>query len=182
MQDFWIEFSQVGEYVAGNTISKRSWYDLWDFTVKDALNNEKTGRLFSKSWSFSGGGWPSKFSKNFILYPLAPDPNSPGKFYVKKWELAGIDPFGVNFRCNDFGNSTAVGTSYLDRRKSQQGNVDNGYPQHRIFVNPPDAVAFPSGSAPYYRSSMESYCNKTKTGGSATITYYVTEPGYGDIN
>ena len=43
-QDVWVEFEQVN--TAGTVASSKSWYDCWDFTVRNATG-EKPGRVYS---------------------------------------------------------------------------------------------------------------------------------------
>ena len=183
-QDFWIELNQVDE--TGGTLpamtgsgAKRSFFDIWDFTVKDQAGNTFLGRLFSKAWSFTGAGSPAKLSSTFNIYPLIPDVLHPGKYFVKRWFLGGLDPYGVIFRCNSYGADTTFGTDFRQRRKSR--TVDNSYAEYKIFVSNPDPNIYPSTTVPYFQYTSSSYCNYSGVGGNAVFTFNVSEPGIGTV-
>jgi hypothetical protein len=179
-QDFYIEFTQENENGGNGAPAltdklKKSWYDLWDFTVMGAGNQEKAGRLFSRQWSFTSGGDENVLSKEFSLYPLIRSQETSGKYFVKQVHLAGMAPFGFSFVCNEYG-STAEGsrTTIAQRRQSQTSNT--GFPAFRIFVSNPDPEVYPSANQPTVSATYTSFCNP-QTGGSMAITFRTSEKG-----
>ena len=77
---------------AGTVVSSKSWYDCWDFTVRNATG-EKPGRLYSAAWSFTGADFSFQFSTEFALFPLIPNPDfNNGSFFVKKVSYSRIRP------------------------------------------------------------------------------------------
>ncbi|WP_299822038.1 T9SS type A sorting domain-containing protein [uncultured Pontibacter sp.] len=165
--DFFFEFNQVGE--ANMTQDQRfSVYDFWDFTVLDANNVEKPGRLYSKLWAFSAGGANNVFSRNFDMYPLVPSENQSGKYFVKVLELAGLAPQNFfRFVTNSMG--TTAGSTFEERRKSQVTNSD--YPEYFNFVNNPDPAIWPTASAPTFSVNVNAFCSNSVTGrGGVTFT------------
>ncbi|GAB3814530.1 hypothetical protein GCM10028895_07720 [Pontibacter rugosus] len=168
IRDYFFEFNQVGESNMSDG-QRFSVYDFWDFTVVDANNVEKPGRLYSKLWSFSAGGTSNVFSKYFDMFPLIPSETQSGRFYVKKLELAGIAPQNFfRFVTNKFGSNTSVGTSFAERRKSQTSNTD--YPEYNNFVNNPDPELWPSAIAPTFSMNIGSYCSSSTTN-SGAVTF-----------
>ncbi|WP_210466677.1 T9SS type A sorting domain-containing protein [Rufibacter roseolus] len=165
--DYYVEFTQAGESTWTDDGRRFSVYDLWDFTVIDATGTERQGRMRSKLWSFSAGGTANVFSKDFNLFPLVPSEDQPGKFFVKKIELAGIAPQNFfRFVTNSFGSNTTAGATASERRKSQTSQTD--YPEYFNFVNDPDPAIWPSATAPTFSVSLASSCNTT-TGGGKTL-------------
>ncbi|MBF9141545.1 T9SS type A sorting domain-containing protein [Hymenobacter properus] len=204
-QDFFVEFTQVGEYTsqgtqgAFNDLKTRSnntafpgqrysVYDKWDFTVTGTDNLEKTGRLFSKFWAFSTGPsvnapggttFENRLSKNFTLYPLVESRATPGQYYVKAIELAGLRPYAFFFVTNEFGSTTATGRNTVAlRRRSQTSNL--AYAQYPSFVNDPDRTIWPSAAVPVASITPQPYCRSGNT--EVAFTTYSSETGRFDIN
>ena len=89
-QGVWVKFAQLN--ALGNPTVLKSWYDCWDFTVRDAIG-EKPGRLYSAAWSFTGADFSFQFSTEFALFSLIPNPNfNNGSFFVKKVSYSLIRP------------------------------------------------------------------------------------------
>lgn len=187
-QNFWVETYQVGE--TGNSVggygysatlpamspqARKTWFDIWDFTVKTPLGATRNGRLSSKSWSFTAGG--GVLSSTFNIFPLVPDPNKPGFFYVKRWNLSGLNPYGAIFRCN--GQGTTAGTTDMTRRQSQL--TDLGYPEFPIYINNPDPIEYPSGNALTFRANAITICDNQGNIGAAIINFFVSEVGSGYV-
>ncbi len=156
VQDFYLEFTQVGEATLGEN-AKKSWYDLWDLTVIGTDGLEKTGRLFSKHWSFNAGGPKNLLSKTFAFFPLIPNQVDGSTFYVKKITLAGMRPYGFRFVTNQFGSTSKFGSTFQERRKSQLEQSD--YPEYINFVNDPDPEMWPSAADPQFSFSAEAVCD-----------------------
>lgn len=173
-QDYWVEFTQVGESSWTDDGRRFSVYDFWDFTVIDGTGVERQGRMRSKLWSFSAGGTSNVFSKDFNMFPLIPSADQPGKFFVKKIELAGIAPQNFfRFVTNSFGSTTAAGSTYTARRKSQLSQTD--YPEYANFVTNPDPSIWPSADAPTFTVGISSSCNTATGGGKSVFNLNTTE-------
>ncbi|SNC76567.1 Por secretion system C-terminal sorting domain-containing protein [Hymenobacter gelipurpurascens] len=200
-QDFFIEFTQAGEYTdqgtqpgfndlktqdaafnngasaTGNRVF--SVYNLWDFTVTGTDNQTKNGRLFSKAWAFSSLAATNLLSSKFTLYPLVESRSTANSYYVKAIELAGLRPYAFFFVTNEFGSTAATGrTSVADRRKSQNGNT--AYAQYPSFVNDPDPTIWRSASIPTASITPQPYCRNGNT--EVAFTTSSTETGRFDIN
>ena len=173
-QDFYIEFTQVGEATL-DQYTRFSTYDFWDFTVRTALNGtELPGRLYSKQWAFSAGATAAVFSATFNMFPLVPDALQANRYYVKKFELAGVNPQNFfRFSTNSRG-TTASATDFTVSRKSQTTLID--YPEYLNFVNNPDPAIWPSATPPTFSvKSVYPYCGGTS--GALAFTTTGTEPG-----
>ncbi|QJX46348.1 T9SS type A sorting domain-containing protein [Hymenobacter taeanensis] len=171
-QDFWIEFMEVDGTGAVTATQNKAWYDLWDFTVRDATS-EKTGRLYSKQWSFTAAGGTNELSTSFGLYPLIPNPNfGNNSFFVKRVSYAGIQPFGVILVANSQG--TTVAGNFKAKRKSQVTNV--GYPEYKLFVNNPDPTIYPTSPRPGNPTATTTCAN-----GVTTFTLNVDQAGFGIV-
>ncbi|WP_188812327.1 T9SS type A sorting domain-containing protein [Hymenobacter cavernae] len=183
-QYVWFEFVQEGEFTATGTYNtaftesqRFSTYDFWDFTVKDNAGVEKPGRLFSKQWAFSSGGGSNVFSAAFNMYPLIPSPLNVGRYFVKKFELAGLAPQNLFRFVSNSKGSTASATDFTMSRKSQTTELD--YPEYFNFVNDPDPTVWPSADDPDLKVvSTASYCKGT--GG--VMDFFVSSALGGNIN
>jgi len=176
-QDVWVEFTQVD--AAGNTVAIKSWYDCWDFTVRNATG-EKPGRLYSSAWSFTGGDFSYQFSTSFVLYPLIPNPNfNNADFFVKQVSYSRIRPFGVLLTANEFG--TNVAGDYKARRKSQGTSATSqGYAQYKLFVNDPDNAVYPSTTPPN-SPTITTTCSGTGNNKSTTFSLAIDQAGFGIV-
>ncbi|UYZ60044.1 T9SS type A sorting domain-containing protein [Hymenobacter latericus] len=180
-QDFYVEFTQVGEENMTDS-NKRSAYDFWDFTVR-ANGVEKPGRLYSKHWGFfagnSGGtnNFQNRLSSTFKLYPMVESRQAPGQYYVKEVELAGMRPLSFYFVANEFGSTTAVGTTIEARRRSQ--TTRTSYTQYPAFVNNPDPAVWPSAPTPTVSVTPRPYCRNGVT--EVAFTTQSAETGQFDI-
>lgn len=172
-RDYWVEFMEVD--ANGNdagVVQRKSWYDIWDFTVRDAAE-EKTGRLYSQHWSFTAAGGTNSLSSSFALYPLIPNPNfNNNSFFVKRVSYAGIQPFGVILVANSAG-TTAAG-NFKVKRKSQRTNL--GYAEYKLFVNNPDPTIYPTSPRPTNPTVTTSCAN-----GITTFTLKVDQAGFGVV-
>ncbi|KUG08879.1 hypothetical protein ASU33_12215 [Solirubrum puertoriconensis] len=180
-QEFYVEFTQVGEENMTDT-NRRSAYDFWDFTVR-ANGVEKPGRLYSKHWGFfagnSGGtnNFQNRLSSTFKLYPMVESRQAPGQYYVKEVELAGMRPLSFYFVANEFGSTTAVGTTIEARRRSQ--TTRTSYTQYPAFVNDPDPAVWPSAPTPTVSVTPRPYCRNGVT--EVAFTTQSAETGQFDI-
>ncbi|WP_147320816.1 hypothetical protein [Hymenobacter lapidiphilus] len=183
-RDVWVEFAQVnasGVQVFAASNQGKSWYDIWDFTVRN--RGEKPGRLYARTWSFTGGSFTAQYSTSFGLYPLIPNPNAVGgyasneSFFVKRVSYSRMTPFGVLLLANEFGASPAPGrTTFQERRRSINANV--GYAQYKQFVNDPDPNVYPSTVLPT-RPTVTTTCDPvTKI---TTFTLNVDQAGFGVV-
>ncbi|SHM15440.1 T9SS type A sorting domain-containing protein [Hymenobacter psychrotolerans] len=181
-RDFYIEFTQQNEVNLGDN-AKWSYYDFWDFTVKDAGGNEKKGRLFSKYWAFSSyastgsaGAFQNRLSANFKMYTLIESAQTPGRYYIKQLELAGMRPLDFFFVANEFGATSGTNrTTIAQRRRSQTSDLS--YPQYFNFVNDPDADIWPSAPTPTFARTYQAFCNSILSRGSAAFTTVSSETG-----
>lgn len=175
-RDVWVEFNQVDNTTTANATQNRSWYNIWDFTVRQ--NGEKPGRVYAHTWSFTGTSFAGAFATTFGLYPLIPNPNAVGgyasneSFFVKRINYAGITPFGLLVVANSQG--TTVGATFKDKRKSQTTNV--GYAEYKMFLNNPDPAIYPTTRAPG-QPTVTTNC----TGGTTTFTLTVDQAGFGVV-
>ncbi|WP_139925252.1 T9SS type A sorting domain-containing protein [Hymenobacter sp. DG01] len=197
-QDFFVEFTQVGEYTSqgtqgsfndlktpsttfgnGTTNNKLySVYDIWDFTVTGTDNLVKNGRLFSKFWSFSTLSAANLLSSKFTLYPLVESRSNPNTYYIKAIDLAGLRPYAFFFVTNEFGSTAnATRNTIAERRKSQNGN--KAYLQYPSFVNDPDPSIWPSTTVPTVSITPQPYCRSGNTEVAFTTTS--SETGRFDI-
>jgi Secretion system C-terminal sorting domain len=172
-RDYWVEFMEVDATGSAVGVTQnKSWYDLWDFTVRDATG-EKPGRLYSQHWSFTAAGGTNTLSSAFALYPLIPNPNFNNQnFFVKRVSYAGIQPFGVILVANSQG--TTVAGNFKTRRRSQTSNA--GYPEYKLFVNDPDPAIYPTSPRPS-NPTVTTSCS----GGVTTFTLNVDQAGFGVV-
>ena len=177
-RDVWVEFFEVNADGTNAPAQRKSWYDLWDFTVR--RNGEKPGRLFAKNWSFTGGDFTWQFSTSFALYPLIPNPNAVGgyaaseSFFVKQVSYARITPFGLLVVANSQG--TTVTGSFRAKRKSQRTNL--GYAEYKMFVNNPDPAVYPTTTPPE-KPTVTATCNPVNK--TTTFTLTVDQAGFGIV-
>ena len=160
--EVFFEFTQTS-----STATQKSWYDLWDFTVRN--NGEKKGRLYSKLWSFSAGSFSNRLSQDFTLFPAIPDNNNPTKFYIQSINFAGMQPFGFAFVANDSGTSKPAG-DYIERRKSD--DTFDIYEEFDVFVNNPDTNFKPNAQDGFFFA----YANRViciENQRRAVVNYYV---------
>ncbi|NVO83485.1 T9SS type A sorting domain-containing protein [Hymenobacter terrestris] len=184
-RDVWVEFAQVdatGTQVFAASNQGKSWYDIWDFTVRN--RGEKPGRLYARTWSFTGGSFTSQYSTSFGLYPLIPNPNAVGgyaaneSFFVKRVSYSRMTPFGVLLLANEFGTTESAPNrvTFQQRRRSINANV--GYAQYKLFVNDPDPNVYPSTVLPT-RPRVTTTCDPvTKI---TTFTLNVDQAGFGVV-
>lgn len=170
-QNFWVEFMEVTANGTVAATQNKAWYDLWDFTVRDATG-EKPGRLYSQHWSFTAAAGPNALSSSFALYPLIPNPNFVDSYFVKRVSYAGIQPFGVILVANSAG-TTAPG-NFKDKRKSQTTNL--GYAEYKLFVNDPDPAIYLTSPRPT-NPTVTTACS----GGVTTFTLTVDQAGFGVV-
>ncbi|WP_169513154.1 T9SS type A sorting domain-containing protein [Hymenobacter aerophilus] len=197
-QDFFVEFTQVGEYTSTGTQGAfndlktkatfsgqtRSEYDFWDFTVKGTDGLEKPGRLYSRFWAFTAGtsaggnDYLNRLSATFKMFPLVESQKNPGQYYVKEVELAGMRPLVFFYVTNDFGSSPIGGAEdFPTRRKSQKSNT--AYAKYPNFVNNPDESIWPSAPVPTVSVTPQPFCSNGKT--QVAFTTLSAEAGQFDI-
>ncbi len=183
-QEVWIEFEQLSD--AGTELPSKSWYDCWDFTVRDDANadpskrGEKPGRLYSSAWSFTGASFNNQFATTFALFPLIPNPNPVGNFFVKKVSYSRISPYGTLLTANKLG--TSVGSpDYKAQRRSQPTSAATlGYPEYKLFVNDPDNAVYPS-TVPPNAPTITTTCSGTAPNQITTFTLTVDQAGFGIV-
>lgn len=198
-QDFFVEFTQNGEYTSQGTqggyndlktrnasfnSQRYSVYDLWDFTVTNSSNQTKPGRMFSKFWAFSTGPssgnntFLNRLSRNFTLYPLIESRATADTYYVKAIELGGLRPYAFFFVTNEFGSITGTGrTTVEQRRRSQTSNF--AYAQYPSFVDAPDPAIWPDASIPTVSVTPQAFCRSGQT--EVAFTTSSSETGVFDI-
>ncbi|UOQ53923.1 beta strand repeat-containing protein [Hymenobacter cellulosivorans] len=164
-QDFYIEFTQVNE-TALDERNRFSTYDFWDFTVRTtntAAGVERKGRLYSKQWAFSAGADNGVFSSTFSMFPMIPSTKEPGKVFVKKFDLAGLNPQNYfRFTTNSRG-TTASATDFSVSRRSQTTLAD--FPEYSSYVNDPDNTIWPSATDPTFAvNNITPYCGGANGG------------------
>lgn len=113
-------------------------YFHFDVTVADTTTNTPIpGRLWAYKWALTSGSGGIPFDAK--MYVLRKDSI---RFEV---DYNGIDPYGFGIVSNSFGiDSTG---NFLEDRKSNDNLYTQGTvpykPRHKIFVNPPDSIAYP---------------------------------------
>ncbi|WP_192823136.1 T9SS type A sorting domain-containing protein [Rufibacter sp. LB8] len=170
--DYYVEFTQEGETGWTDDGRRFSVYDFWDFTVIDANGDERQGRMRSKLWSFSSGGTTNVFASTFNMFPLVPSDDETDRYFVKKFELAGIAPQNFfRFVTNSAGSIPATGRTTPEQlRRSQTSQTD--YAEFFNFVNNPDPLIWPSATAPTFAVGITSSCNPA-TGGGGKATFFI---------
>ncbi|WP_305009824.1 T9SS type A sorting domain-containing protein [Hymenobacter mellowenesis] len=166
--EFYIEFTQVGE--SGMTEeNKRSEYDFWDFTVRSG-GVEKPGRLYSKYWAFSAGSsvgssdtFQNRLSATFNLFPMVESRKTPGQYYVKQVELAGMRPLSFYYVSNEFGSTFNPATRNTVQTRQRSQTSRTSYAQYPNFVNSPDESVWPSAAIPTVSTSAATFCNNGVT-------------------
>ena len=138
---FYIEFNNNNPnvFVAGGAACvgsvRQVRIPLFDISVADfAGGNKINGRLWSQAWDLITGSFTNPFRATMYVY--ADDG------IVTSLNFNSILPHGFIISCNRTGvNNT--GNFNIDRQ-SVVGNQT--YPQYKIFLNPPEVDAFPTGS------------------------------------
>ncbi|MBC6610909.1 T9SS type A sorting domain-containing protein [Hymenobacter sp. BT507] len=172
-QEFWLELMAVN--TDGSPAAKvRTAYDIWDVTVRSATG-EKPGRLYSQSWGFTAGSDVARLANSFSLYPLIPNPNYDGTYFIKRVDYAGMQPWGVLLTANSYGVSKASGT-YKDWRKSRSGSFNTA--EYKLFVNDPDPAVYPTTIRPA-APTISTSCRSDNKG--AIFTLRVDQTGFGTI-
>ncbi|WP_185281557.1 T9SS type A sorting domain-containing protein [Hymenobacter sp. NBH84] len=172
-QEFWFEFVEVNTSdVPTNKV--RTAYDIWDVTVR-ADTGEKTGRLYSQSWGFTAGAGDARLANSFSLYPLIPNPNYKGTYFIKRVDYAGMQPWGVLLTANSYGVDNTSGT-YKDWRKSRSGSFRTA--EYKLFVNDPDPAIYPTTIRPG-APTISTSCRPDNKG--AIFTLRVDQAGFGTI-
>ncbi|WP_421898536.1 discoidin domain-containing protein [Marinoscillum sp.] len=186
-QEYYIEFIQFdgGSTNGANDIGVESWYDLWDFSVYDGLE-EKEGRLHSKNWGFSAGSFDNQFSDDFQLYVKVPSviSGSNAGNYIKSLDFAGLQPYTTLIYANSTGASLGSTTDlngdgitdFLDARRTQSGNI--GATEYDIFINNPDVDIYTTTTLPEVTiTDANFYCNASGTGGEGVIYFESNQSG-----
>ncbi|MEQ9023448.1 MAG: hypothetical protein RLN82_11965 [Pseudomonadales bacterium] len=186
-QEYYIEFIQFdgGSTNGVNDIGVESWYDLWDFSVYDGLE-EKEGRLHSKNWGFSAGSFDNQFSDDFQLYVKVPSiiSGSSAGNYIKSLDFAGLQPYTTLIYANSTGASLGSTTDlngdgsidFLDARRTQSGN--SGATEYDIFINNPDVDIYTTTTLPEVTITDANFnCNASGTGGEGVIYFESNQSG-----
>jgi hypothetical protein len=185
----WVEFTNPTNGVAesdADYINNLSYYNLWDFTVVDANNVEKTGRLYSQQWAFSTSNFVNRLASTFSFQAAIPAVD--GGYYVKKVNYFGAKPFEAIYVANSTGtdpNAHAGGTDFYDWRKSQSSadgfNSADIYPEYPLFINNPDQEFYPSASTQAISTVASNiFCD---AGGNprVALNLFSSKAGYGVI-
>ena len=173
--EVYVEFTQVDETTL-NRNRRKSWYDAWDFTVKNSSGVTQPGRLYTRSWSFTAGSGAARLSTELKLFPLIPSEEINNRFFVKEIDLAGMQPFGFFFNCNSEG--TTVGTTPEQKRQSNTQN--SAFADYKVFVQNPDPNLYLSASLPDFSIAINAFCDDLQTG-SAVTNFTSSAPGVGRL-
>lgn len=179
--DFYVEINQGSPTIKAPAPPTNGGYsyDFFDITVADTTTNTiKEGRVWAKQWALSTGSQFNFF--NAKLYVLRADSI---RFEVN---YNGIDPFGFGI----ISNSTGIKNTgdYIEDRKSTstpnytQGNVPY-LPEHKIFLNQPDATVYPFASvSPGFNvsSSQEKIITGCITSGYC-VNVTTSKPGQAEV-
>ncbi len=177
--DYYIEFSRNE---STPSLDKYIAIEWWDITVatKDATPNAINGRVYAKNWalmspSISCGedptyGWFDRpFNGSFHVYT--------DQKIVSKVDFnnGGFQAAAFNVFFNDFGTQQ-TGDVVVDRQSLLAERTNAA--QHRIFLNDPDIIAYPSGTLGRY-DFLPTYlaCED----GSGCVSASVTQPGQIDV-
>lgn len=174
-QDFYVEVYQINVNNPATRIDRKSWYDLWDFSVFNG-SNEETGRLHAKSWSFTSGSGGARLSTEFQFFALIDGVGADG-FYVKEIDVSGIQPFGMLIYANSTGADPALAgtTNFLELRKSQTTNIASA--EYDIFFTNPDIDIYPTATLPEVTiSNFNTLCNADGSA-SAVVSFESNLPG-----
>lgn len=149
--DYYIEFSlsPTARSFNGTSPSEYVAIKFWDITVatKGASPTALNGRLWSKRWalrtpSISQGSDPTyaNFDRPFNgqVFTYTDDK------FVNKVDFANSGFRGLTFNLafNQYGVQN-TGNIEVDRRSVE--NVNQSFPQYKIFINNPDETIYPSG-------------------------------------
>lgn len=145
--DFSIEFY--------NASSPRALFKYFDITVATGSGTKKPGRIWSKSWQFTGDNITSTNYYPFTgsVYVYSDDQ------IVTKVNFNNIQPYVFSVTCNDVGTNF-TGNIEVDRQ-SKSGTSINLLAQYKIFLNDPDPNVFPTGTFGSITAPVtsQSYCN-----------------------
>ncbi len=179
-QDFYIEFDQQG---LGD--GKKSWYDLWDFSVFNGTE-EQTGRVHAQTWSFTAGSGSGRFSTDFELFAAVPTVigGVSGGYFIKAIDLGGIQPFGLLIYANSTGSDIS-GVSdlngdgvidFLDARRTQDDDA-NVTSEYDIFINNPDLTLYPTSELPTVEITNAVFFCAANGNGNAVIGFNTNQIG-----
>lgn len=129
--DYVLEFN-----IANALETEMRIFKYFDVTVANG-NNSLPGRLWSKAWQLSSSSIYSETNSTFTSFYIYSNDS-----IVTKFNCNGLAGGVWAIYSNEWGCST-TGT-WSDRRKSIEGNA-TVQPQHRIFLDDPDELSFPSG-------------------------------------
>src|SRR5258705_772874 len=155
--DFYIEFSSA------NNDNYR--FEYFDLTVVNSLNAPINGRLWSYAWDMNTWASSNGFAGTFYVY------TSEG--YVSKVNMNGIQAYGFVTSCNGTGPQN-TGNLVADRQ-SIAGNSTR--PDFKVFLNNPDATAYPSANAPTITSPVSIVGGNVYYGSAVQFTVGVSAPG-----
>lgn len=177
--DYYVEFSTFSSTPSPKIITA---IENWDITVatKDAVPKAKPGRVFATNWAFYAPsidcdpnttyGW---FDRPFngSLHVLSKE----GFVNLIDFQDSGFQPAAFNLNFNQTGtNNSGV---LLNDRKSVVG-LGSSLALHRIFLNDPDSLVYPSGEYGSLDVPPELHiCQDT----SACILIEPTKPGQIEI-
>ena len=167
------EGTPAGAYDAAFTAFQRySTYDFRDLTVRTSTGTEQPGRLYAKLWSFSAGAANGRFASTFALFPLIPDPSTASRYYVKKFELAGINPQNFfRFITNSRGTTASATDFTVSRRSRTVASGFTDFPEYENFVQNPDPAIWLSAATPTFSvQSVAPFCGSTGSGQMAFTT------------
>ncbi|MEM1214098.1 MAG: PKD domain-containing protein [Bacteroidota bacterium] len=154
---------------------------FWDFTVVDAANQQKPGRLWSRNWAFRTPRidgtqapdcvWDRAF--NGDLYSYTTDG------FVSRIDFANAGLQGLSFNVTFNRKGPGSSGDLNEDRKSIPGvNATQNSAEHQIFLVEPDPIIFPSGICGELTTPMSFSCLPQD---SFCLEVSVTKPGQVEV-
>ena len=151
----------------------------FDFTVakksREASPSAVEGRVFSYKWHLNTNSGSNQACMKF--YTWTPDS------MVVEMDMNGMQPWGYSVSFNSHG-VTNTGDIEGDRKSSS--HISESVPEYKVFLNPPDPAAYPSGT-PGRVNFIEinactvdsSYCIEVETTKAGELNVYIDLNGTG---
>ena len=136
--DYAILFN-VGHPSTPNTSRSKYYIHPFDITVAKEVDDltpvAVDGRVFSYKWHLNTNSSRNRACMEF--YTWTPDS------MVVEMDMNGMQPWGYSVSFNSHGSAN-TGDIVADRKSSSR--ISEAVPGYRVFLNPPDSVAYPSGT------------------------------------
>ena len=136
--------TEVGDYyleLSGDSLLPRGTFNIahFDVTVVNAVTNaEQTGRLWSRRWSLSVGGFNRPTQAQAYIYSA--------DSVVTRIEFNGMEPFNYFLAAN--GRGLGLSSNPLVNRQSTSQSRAGINPEYPVFLQNPDSTLWPSGRGP----------------------------------